>query len=241
MATTMVPPTGTPRPAPPGGRRVVSVRADLLPDEVVSARRAVVVRNKVLIALGVLAAFIVAGYGLSWWQTTSARGDLGDMQQRNTALTNQQNEFRPVVEAQSGAQRIQTQLRNLMAGDVAWNDLLGRMRKVAPAGVALTGVDATVTVGPASTGTPGAAAGSVPATPAGPQEIGILTLTGTGPDKNSVAAFGDKLGGVGGLASPLITSVSSGDRQLNFTVQVVITSDALSRRYSGTTRSTGGK
>jgi Tfp pilus assembly protein PilN len=180
-----------------------------------------------------LIVLIVACYGLSWWQTRSARNDLEGIQRRNTALTDQQNQFRPVVEAQSGALRISTQLHRLMAGDLSWNDLINRIRGAAPSGVGVTDLDGTVTAGTGTGGAPAAGVPAAPGTAAGTdQPVGTLTLDGSARDKNSVAAFADKLGRVRGLSTPLITSVSTTDQQVSFTIDVTITSAALGGRYS---------
>jgi Tfp pilus assembly protein PilN len=243
MATTMIPPTDVSKPAAPGPRRVATVRANLLPDEVISARQALVVRRQVLTALGALVVLIVACYGLSWWQTRSARNDLDSIQRRNTTLTDQQNQFRPVVEAQSGALRISTQLHRLMAGDLSWNDLINRIRGAAPSGVTVTDLDGTVSTGTATGTAPAAAVPAAPGTAAGTEQpVGTLTLSGSARDKNSVAAFADKLGRVRGLSTPLITSVATTDHQVTFSIDVTITGAALGGRYSATAAptTTGG-
>lgn len=246
MATTLVPPTGTPRPTQPAARRFVSVRANLLPEEVIHGRQALVMRKRVLIALGALAAVIVAVYGLSWFQTSAARSDLQDMQHRNAALMNQQNEFRPVVEAQSGASAVQAQLRTLMAGDLSWNTLLSRVNAIAPNGVSITEVDGQVDAG--SAGAPagggnggGAAPGAGSLNQSGKAEVGTVTFNGTARDKNSVAAFADRLAHITGLTAPLISSVVTTNHEISFSIDVVITSDALGGRYSTGAAPTGGK
>ena len=245
MTTTLVPSTGSPRSTPPTGRRFVSVRANLLPEEVIHGRQALVMRKRVLVALSALAAVIVAAYGLSWWQTSAARSDLQDMQHRNAALMNQQNEFRPVVEAQSGAAAIQNQLRALMAGDLSWNTLLSRVNSVAPAGVSITEVDGQVNASaagpPAGGNGGGAAAGAGSLNQSGKAEVGTVTFNGTARDKNSVAAFADRLARVTGLTAPLISSVVTANHAISFSVDVVITSDALGGRYSTGAAPTGGK
>jgi Tfp pilus assembly protein PilN len=244
MATTLVPPTGTPRPTPPTGRRFVSVRANLLPEEVIHGRQALVMRKRVFVALGALAAVIVAVYGLSWWQTSAARSDLQDMQHRNAALMNQQNEFRPVVEAQSGAAAIQSQLHGLMAGDLSWNTLLSRVAAVAPAGISISEVDGQVTAataGAPNSGGGGAAAGAGSLNQSGKAAVGTVTFIGAARDKNSVAAFADRLARVPGLTAPLISSVVTAQHEINFSIDVVITSDALGGRYSTGAAPTGGK
>jgi Tfp pilus assembly protein PilN len=242
MATTLVPPTPATKP-PASGLRFVAVRADLLPDEIISARQADVVRRKVLIGLALVVALLVAWFGASWWQTSGARSDLTDQQRQAVASRNQQNEFGPLVAAQNGAQSIRTELQKLMAGDLPWKTMLTALRAQAPAGVTLTNVSATMTAGAAVAGNGGASTEQAATlNQSGKQEVGNLTLTGTGPDKNSVAAYADRLSRMKGLTAPLITSVVVADRTVTFTIDVIVTSDALGGRYAVATPTIpGGK
>ena len=108
MATTMIPhpqPSPAPRPSPvanPGGSlRFVAVRANLMPDEVIDARRTDVVRRRVVIGLGALLVLLLAGFASAWLQTSSAKGDLSDQQHRTQALLDQQHDYAPLVAAQA--------------------------------------------------------------------------------------------------------------------------------------------
>jgi Tfp pilus assembly protein PilN len=239
MATTFIPEVTDPEPSASGGARFVAIRADLMPEDVISARQGDVVRRKVLVALVVVVALLVGGYGFSWWQTRSARSDLGSLQRQNVTLQDQQNQFAPLVEAQNNVQSIQTQLQQLMTGDLSWKDLLGRLRSSAPSGVSVTSVAASETAS-----TAGASTTAVPSlNPGGATVVGSATLTGSAANKNAVAAYADRLAAAKGLASPLITSVAAGGTgsSVTFTIQVNITSDALGGRFSApSASSTGG-
>lgn len=233
MATTLIPPTPpAPRPAPGNDVvRFVAIRADLLPDEVRSARQTVALRHRVLIALCVVVALLVGWYGYSWWQTSSARNDLSAAQHKGDGLQSQVLEFTPLVRAQSQVQAIQAQLRLLMTGDLSWQSLLGTLRAKAPHGVEITAVSGTVNAAAA-----GGTASSL--NRSGSPTVGQLTVTGSAPDKRTTAAYADALGTVKGLTAPLITSVTSANNAVTFTVSLLITSDALGGRYA---TPTGGR
>jgi Tfp pilus assembly protein PilN len=235
MATTMIPDAGIP--SPPSSSeplRFVAIRANLMPDEILSGRQADVMRKRVVIGLAAVVVLLALAFGGSWWQTRSANDDLGDVQRQGNALQNQQHQFGPLVNAQSQAQVITSQLHLLMLGDLSWKDMLTTLRAKAPNGVTLTNLTGTVTAGAASAG--------VAATPAtggyqvlnqsGRNPVGTLTITGTAPDKNSVAAYADQLTTVKGIASPFISSVTTADHNVSFTVTAIVTSDALSGRYA---------
>jgi hypothetical protein len=62
--------------------------------------------------------------------------------------------------------------------------------------------------------------------------VGSLTIAGTSKDKRSVADYADRLAKVKGLTAPFITSVTALGGKVTFTVNVLITSDALGGRYA---------
>ena len=151
MATTTDPapqPSPAPRPSPvmPGQPlRFVAVRANLMPDEVINARRTEVVRRRVVIGLGALLVLLLGGFGSAWLQTASANGDLSDEQHRTQALLDQQQDYAPLVAAQKQTADINAQLAQLMVGDVRWQPMTATVRGDAPAGVGITTLSVQIT------------------------------------------------------------------------------------------------
>ena len=237
MATTMIPPTPSPKPTPTSAEsRYVAVRARLLPDEIVSARQTEVVRKQVLFALVAVVVLLVGWFGLSWWQTHSANSDLSSAQSQSTRLQQQQKQFTPLVQAITDTANINGQLDKLMIGDLSWNQMLTTIRAKAPNGVAIVNIGGVVTGGAASAGTTTPDPGSSVLNSTGKASVGQVTITGTAPDKRSIAAYADALARVQGLTAPLISSVQGTAHALAFTVTVVITADALNQ----STPATGG-
>ncbi len=141
------------------------------------------------------------------------------------------------MQTQTTVATIQSQLQKLMAGDLSWKTMLATLRSKAPSGVSLTTVTGNVV-----TSVPG---GTAPASTSlnqtGKQSVGTLIVTGTASDKRTVAAYADRLGSVKGLTAPLISNVATDNHQLTFTVNLIITSDALGGRYAPrTVPATGG-
>jgi hypothetical protein len=66
----------------------------------------------------------------------------------------------------------------------------------------------------------------------GKLQVGSLTIIGTAPDKNAVAAYIDSLAKVAGLAAPYPASLATTGHTLTFSASVIITSDALGGRYA---------
>lgn len=242
MATTLVPPTPAPAPArsAAGETRFVPVRANLMPEEVLSARQALVVRKQVLLGLVVMLVVLIGWFGLSWWQTRSANSKLDDLQRQGVALQSQQGKYTPLVHAQSEITNTRTQLDQLMVGDLSWKDMLTTLRDKAPAGVVLQTISGDVSDGTAGTSTTTAVLNQT-----GSASVGQLSITGTAPDKRTVAAYADALSRVKGVAAPLISSVQSSARPVTFTITADITSAALGGRYAtsdatGASVATGG-
>jgi len=233
MATTLIHPDSSAAPRPtPGGVRVAMIRANLMPDEVLIARRTEVLRRHILIGLAGVLALLIAWYGFTWLSTKSSENDLEDATHRTAALQAQQNKFAPLVAVQGQASTIQSQLHNLMAGDVQWRTMLANLRAKAGAGVQVTNVTSTLSVGGVGV-TAGATTGPGLLNVSGKQAIGTLTVQGTAGTKSEIAGFVDRLASVKGLAAPLLQSVTTTTgKGYTFTVAAVLTTDALGGRYT---------
>ena len=79
---------------------------------------------------------------------------------------------------------------------------------------------------------PGTVATVAPVAGSAPS-IGSFTISGTAPDKNTIAAFVDALSTVKGVSSPYVSSAQTGTgARLQFSLQLQITSAALSGRFT---------
>jgi hypothetical protein len=248
MATTIVPPSPSPTPssAPrpmPGDLRMVHVRANLMPDEVIVARRTEALRRKLLLALAALLAVLIAWYAVSWLQTNSSQSDLDDANHRSAVLHGQQAQYGPLVTAQAQASGIASRLAWLMVGDTQWKPMLAALHAAAGRDVTIATISGSITAG-------AAAAGSSPSNAAGlgiqvlnisgKQAVGTIQITGGARDKSAVAAFVDRLATLKGIATPFVANVSQDQTgHWIYTVQAVVTTDALGGRYSAAAR--GGK
>lgn len=236
MSTMIVPeaaPGGpTPEPAYTGeGLRFVPIHANLLPEEVVAARRARTTRKRMGIGLGALAALLVVWFGFAKFQTAGARGDLEKAQAQSVTLQNTVRSYAPLVTAQSQSAAIQKSLQRLMAGDIQWVDLLATLQRTARGGITVTTVSGTVDDLTDPTA-PAAVNGYSVLNQSGEKQVGTLTVTGSAPDKNSVAAYIDALASVKGLTAPFPANVAGQRGQVTFTATILITADALGGRFA---------
>ena len=229
------------------GTRFVGIYANLMPDEVLLGRRLRELQRRLAIGVAGLVTLLLLVYAVSWWQTERSHSDLGNEQHRAKILSKTVQNYQPLVNAQSEAAGITQTLASLMAGDLQWPALLAHLRGVAPSGTSLTSVTGSITAG-TTTGSGSTAAnlgggGLAILNQTGQVVVGTLTITGSAKDKNSVAAFADKLTTIPGMAAPLVTSVSGAKGTITFSINALITSDALGGRFKPTTpgAQTGGK
>ncbi|GII04162.1 hypothetical protein Pta02_61700 [Planobispora takensis] len=194
-----------------------------------AARRGRRVRAIVLSALSVFVLALAGWYVFAGYQTAAKEEELVSAEAEVQRLTHDQNEFSELVTTQSEAETINGQLSALLATDTQWADLLSATRKAAPDGVAVTGI--TGKVDDPAAGETTASEDALPNT-SGKELVGELTITGTGEDKKTVAAYVDALGKVTGLGNPLLTDAHEMDPGVDFTVHVDITGSALGGRFS---------
>jgi Tfp pilus assembly protein PilN len=219
---------------PAAPARYLDIRADLLPHELVLDRRVARVKRRAVIALVLVVLLLGAWYALARWSTAGDRDDLRSAQQLNAQLLAEQQKYQPLVDAQNQTTAINNALKQLMVGDLSWTDMLITLRAKAPNGVQIGSVTGTITSGAATANNSSTNGGLSILNESGKPEVGTLTINGSAADKNQVAAYVDSLGKVSGLASPFPASVTSTGNRVSFSVQVIITSDALGGRYADT-------
>jgi hypothetical protein len=213
----------------PQSHRIPSVAVNLLPIEVIEARRTRRVKRTVFALLAVVVVLLTGWYGLAYVQTELARTELADAKANTERLTKQQDAFADLQQVQRDTTAIERQLAQLMANDMAWPTLLRGLREAAPSGLVLTGINVTLeasrTLGPGGTNTANAT-------------VAFVTITGVGTSKPQIAGYVDVLGKLTGVANPFITSVSASEKGLDFSVKVDATSALLGGRYTSPSKGT---
>jgi Tfp pilus assembly protein PilN len=222
--------------APATDRPLIRVVANLLPDEVVDARRVRHVRHRVVLALVVVLLLIAGWYVYARIQTSKAQANLNKVENQTVSLRAREHSFARLSAVQGATAAIADQLHQLMTGDLAWSALLRTLNVQAPPGVAVTNVSGAMFAG--GTGAPsstqsGTANGGIGALDrSGQLPAGTLTVTGTATDKRVIAGYLDALGRVKGLSVPFLTNLGVQDGHLSFTANLVITTAALGGRWS---------
>jgi hypothetical protein len=217
--------------------RVLTISADLLPDEIVAARRARRTRSWVLAVLVLVLAGIGGWYVQAEHDLRTATDELATVTGEAASLQRDQTKYAPVVDVQTQTKAITRQLGTLLAKDLPWATLIDTLRDTGTdAGVTVAGMSGLLNA--ADAGTSGAV--SLPST-SGASTIGTVTVTGTGPDKPSIAKYVESLSDLTMVANPYLTSVAENDNgDVQFSLTVDITAQALCGRFT-TACTTGGK
>jgi type IV pilus assembly protein PilM len=212
--------------------RIPSLAADLLPDEVVEARRAGRARTRVLAAVGAFTVLVGAWYGVARVQTSDAQDALDATTAQAQDLQRQQHAYAGLIGTQASIAAVHGQLKGLMADDLSWRAVLAQLDAAAPAGVELSAITTTLNSGVA--GAEGAQTNALPSM-SGRKVIGKLTVTGFGTDKPAIAAYLDALAKLSIVDSPLLTDVIRESEGLRFTAQLNVTTAALGGRFTTNT------
>jgi hypothetical protein len=239
MATTTLMPLD-PALDPQRVTRMLDISADLLPPEIIEGRRARHARWIVLGALLAVLALLAGWYIYATLQVQRANGDLNEATTQVATLQQSQSQYQDVVDTQQQTKTIAKQLGSLLGNDLPWATLLSTLRDTgASSGVTVAGIIGTLD----SAGTGSKAGGSAATLPSrsGAATIGTLTVTGTGPDKPSIAKYVDALGALTTVANPYLTSATQLDTGVTFSITLEITSKALCGRFTTKCTSSGGK
>jgi Tfp pilus assembly protein PilN len=224
MATTLLP--LDPATSPQLAARILVISANLLPAEVIDARRARKARGVTIVSLLIFMVLLVGWYGYARLQTNAAQSDLEDVGSQAQTLQQKQSEYADVVNVQAERDTIAAQLKTLLANDLNWQSLLGTLRSTgAAASVTVQSVSGTLTADEA------AATNKLPSSTS-TKVIGTLTVTGAAPDKDSLAKYVEALGRLKVIANPYLNSATETDGEVQFTLEADITASALGGRFS---------
>lgn len=216
-----------------GSGTVVLPRVNLLPPEIGEAARF----RRVQRSLALAVAGAVGVVGLVY---LGATGAVDDAQGRVDAATAVQSglqaetaSYRDVQARHAAAAAAQQMLVRAMGSEVRFSGLLDDLALSVPDGVWLT--NAVFTQTPAATTTAPTATGATTSAATG---IGTITMSGYALEYEGVARWLDAAAGQRGYADPYLQTSQEekvNDKMvINWSTTIVLTSDALSGRYSRT-------
>lgn len=204
--------------------RVLPIITNLLPPEIVDARRARRAQRTVLTALVVFAVLLCGWYGVAAYQTSIMDTELDRATAEIQQVRVQQQQYGEVTRVQGESRAITDALSAVIAEDLQWSELFPALRAPADrAGIQISKIAGELApVG----GAPGAVPSAV-----SDRTVGTVTITGSGTSKTQVADYVRTLATVPNVANPLLGSVIATSEAVNFTVTIDVTAGALSGRY----------
>jgi hypothetical protein len=214
--------------------RILPIRANLLPPEVTAGRNA---RRTRIVLIGA-AALVVILQGL-WYlfaiqQKQDADAELAATTQQVTTIQSRKREYTDLTNTINQDKAIKGQLTTLLADDLPWATTLDTVRSTGTkAGATVDSISGTLVADDDPT--------------ASSDAVVMLSISGSAPDKKTVANYVDALRSLTWIANPFLSVATEADSAasesadvVTFTLSAEVTSKALCGRFT-TACKTGGK
>jgi Tfp pilus assembly protein PilN len=214
--------------------------ANLIPPELLQARRARALRKMVTAVLCLLLVLAGAGTGYAMYRSHQASQSLAAEQSRTSQLIIEKNRYSDVTEIQGNVTQVKGQLAMLMGMDVDAAAMIDSLLGQLPAGASVTQLALTLA---APTPTAANNNGASALDTSGQSHIGTITISGEALTVNDVALFVNRLSALKGLVTPYPTANTVNDTGVQFTVQLAVNDSVLSHRYDASSdagSATGG-
>ena len=212
--------------------------ANLIPPEVLQARRVRAVRKLVAYLLCVLVLLAGIGYGFAFYRSQQAAETLAAEQSRTSQLLIQQKRYADVTLLQTSVAGVRTELSQLLQSDVDVSALITSVLKQLPSGATVSQLAVTMSPPEGQQAKVNPASGTGSLDTSGRAHIGLMTVTGQALRVSDVSTLVDRLGALPGFLDPYPTSNTTNDKGTLFTIQFTINDRLFSHRYD---IQTGGK
>ena len=204
------------------------ITTNLLPPEIVVARRIKVLRKVVVLSVVAVLLLGVGAYFYALSQKDNASSELAAAQGQTAALRAQQAKYSQVVTISADIQAVASQLSTVLQPDVDMNALLARIIGASPAGK-LTSVQLEVTGDTAAAS--GANSGAGALDNSGRTHVGTVSITGVTNSLSQVASYVVKLDEIPGVVTAFPSSQTSDAKSVTYTIQMTLTDQVFSHRY----------
>jgi len=210
--------------------------ANLIPPELLQARRARSLRKLVSAALCVLLLVAGVGGGYAKLRSHEAAQSLAAEQSRTSQLVVQQNRYSNVTRIQGDVAQVKVQLAQLMGMDVDSAELVAGLLDQLPPGASVTQLSLTIAAPTlTSTNNTGASALDTSTQP----HIGTIAISGEARNVSDVALLVSKLGALKGVVDPYPTTNTVNDTGTQFTIQMAVNNSLLSHRFDASSAAGG--
>jgi Tfp pilus assembly protein PilN len=213
--------------------------ADLLPPEIVTARRIRVIRKVTALVLALVVLLGAGGYAYAWWQVHRAGTALQVAQQQTSALLASEARYHAVTDIEGQTTDVDQKLSTLLTSDVDAARLLTTVAQASPAPSRLTKVDIEIT-GDGTSTTLAAPNGAESLDSSGQQQIGTITVSGLVPSIQDVAKYVDRLAQVPGIVEVFPTNQQAQRGAIAYTIDMTITGELLVAHTATPTFPTSG-
>ena len=202
--------------------------ANLIPPELLQARRAQALRKLVTAGLCLLLLLAGVGGGYAKLRSHDAAESLAAEQSRTSQLIADQNRYSAVTRIQGDVAQVKTQLAVLMSMDVDSAGLVNSLLSQLPPGASISQMSVTIAA-PTLTATnnTGASALDTSTQP----HIGTIAMSGEARNVTDVALLVSRLSAVKGVVDPYPTTNTVNDTGTQFTIQLAVNNSLLSHRY----------
>jgi type IV pilus assembly protein PilN len=207
------------------------IAANLIPPELLAARQLKFLRK--LLAIGIAALLLIAGFGyfLAATENSRAASELAAARAQTEQLLDQGRGYAEVIAIQGSITEVETQLAQVMSGDVDLAALMGELSSSLPETMTISQESITVSLAAIAGSATDAAAPSGLDT-SGIPRIGAITIDGTGQTMDDLPDYIDRLRAINGLVDVLPVSNSlAGASSTEFHVTAGLTNAALSHRF----------
>jgi hypothetical protein len=201
---------------------------NLLPPEVVAARRVRVIRKILISVLAAVVLLGLLGYGYAYWQVHSASAGLAAAQVQTEQLQSAQTKYNPVLVIQAEIGHVAGELAGLTTAAVDLPHLVQEVVALSPHPGVMTKVDVEVTAAapPNSSGVAPDNTGSLDSS--GLPHIGTITVGGSVRSVTAVAAYARALAKLPGIVEVFPTSAQANGGQIDYTIEMTMTDQLLS-------------
>lgn len=208
------------------------IAADLIPPELVNARRLTMLRKLMTAGVVALLAVGAGGYYLAVRESTSATADLASVRDRTAELEEVGRGYSDVVSIQGSVSQVRAQIAEVMSGDVDLAALMGTLHSNLPTTMTID-QEAIMISTAGVAGTTAAIPGSLDTS--GLPRIGTISMSGTGQNLDDLSDYIDRLRVIPGLVDviPVSNTGVATDTGLRtqYTIAIGMTDALLSHRF----------
>lgn len=201
---------------------------NLLPPEVLAARRVRVIRKLIISGVGVILLLAALAYGYAYWQVHTASNQLAAADAETAQLQKSQLKYSPVLALQAETSHVKDELAGLTAGDVDLPTLVAKVIALSPNPNQLTKVDVEVTAAAPASSAVSSTSGTGSLDTSGRRHIGTVTITGAAASIAQVSRYVHRLDHLPGVVEVFPVSAQANGRQLEYTIEMTMTDQLLS-------------